>query len=112
MITNTEAVEAYFGYWPEFADAPITRFSFAEGGQFSLTLNYIDADQGLAAEITLQFNGVSDVELTNLLTHNVVDRLSPGVAPPFRLEIEACAGLDGSFAYTSAQVTDFVIRQP
>jgi hypothetical protein len=110
MIANTEPVESYFGYWPEFADAPIERFSYDKSGELSLTLNYIDAEQGLAAIVTLQFNGVSDVELTDILQQNVVDKLSATDSSPFRLEIEACYGLCGGFTYTSAQVAAFIPR--
>jgi hypothetical protein len=106
MIENSELVTSYFGYWPEFADAKVARLCLSDRGEILLDLIYIDAEQGKAATIALQFNGIADVELTDFMTHNLLDQLSIEGDSPLVVGIAACYGLSGSFKCASAQVTE------
>ena len=106
MIENSECVASYFGYWPDFADAKIARFCLSDRGEILFDLFYVDAEQSKAATIALQFNGVADVELTDLMAHNVLDQLSIEGGSPLVVGIAACYGLSGSFKCASAQVTE------
>ena len=104
MISRSDAVESIFGYWPEFADAEVSLFSYESTGTIRLELSYIDAQLDKAAIVSLRFTGVSGVELTELMSRNVLDRLSVSMGTPIRVELEACYGLSGSFSCTGAEV--------
>jgi hypothetical protein len=103
-------VIAYFGYWPDFADASIKRFSYNDDRTLSMAIFYIDADLGLAANVTLEFSDVSDLALTEIQTTNYIDALTVIPGPPITVEIAACSGLGGSFRCSSARVAEFEIR--
>jgi hypothetical protein len=104
MISRSDTVEAIFGYWPEFADAEVSLFAYESTGTILLDLSYIDAQLEKAAIVRLRFTGVSHVELTELMSHNILDRLSVSTGAPIRVELDACYGLSGSFACTGAEV--------
>src|SRR6185312_2217799 len=108
MISHAELVESIFGYWPEFADGRIEFFSFEQPGIICLRIFYIDSQIDKAATVTLQFTGVTDVDLSELRKENVVDALSVSEASPFLVTIEACYGLGGTFVCTSVEVAAVV----
>jgi hypothetical protein len=108
MISHAELVESIFGYWPEFSDGRIELFSFEQPGVICLRIFYVDSQIDRAATVNLQFNGVTDVDLSELCKENIVDVLSVSEASPFLVTIEACYGLGGTFMCTSAEVTAVV----
>jgi hypothetical protein len=58
--------------------------------------------------VTILFIGISNVELSDLLAHNTIDKISiTGDRSPFLATITACIGLAGSFLCTAAKVTEF-----
>jgi hypothetical protein len=75
MIQGAELVQSYFGYWPEFCDAKITSIVYEAHSSLVLGFCYIDSDLGRAADIQLKFLGVSDMELTDFASENVIDAL-------------------------------------
>ena len=97
MEVRSGLVKDHLGYWPEFADAKVVNFGWAQPGQIDLALHYVDADQGKDAIISLRFSGVSDVELSDLKSENVVDCLSLSPGTPISVELVACYGLCGTF---------------
>ena len=105
MISHAELVEDFFGYWPEFADAKVVNFGWAQPGAIELALHYIDAARGKDAVVNLRFSGVSNVGLTDLMSENVVDCLSISPGPPVAVELEACYGLAGTFQCSAVEVT-------
>ena len=107
MEVRSGLVKDHFGYWPEFADAKVVNFSWAQPGQIDLALHYVDADQGKDAIISLRFSGVSDVELSDLKSENVVDCLSPSPGIPISVELVACYGLCGTFLCLGVEVVGF-----
>lgn len=105
MISQSEAVESIFGYWPEFADAKILLLAYERPDIIRLDLSYIDVELEKTAVIGLRFVGVRDLYLTDLRSENVLDSLSISADTPMRIELEACYGLGGSFTCTGAEVT-------
>ena len=108
MISHAELVESIFGYWPEFADGRIELFSFEQPDVISLRIFYIDANIKKAATIGLRFAGVTEVDLSEFRSENVIDALSISSASPLVVTIEACFGLYGTFTCASAEVTGVV----
>jgi hypothetical protein len=108
MISRAELVESIFGYWPEFADGRIEFFSFEQPGIICLRIFYIDSSIQKAATVSLRFTGVTDVDLSEILSENVVDALSVSSVSPAIVTIEGCYGLCGTFKCISAQVTSVV----
>ena len=108
MISHTELVESIFGYWPEFSDGRIEFFSFEQPCIICLRIFYIDSNIQKAATVSLRFTGVTDIELSGVLTENVIDVLSVSSASPAIVTIDSCYGLCGSFKCTSAEVTSVV----
>jgi hypothetical protein len=108
-IANSSEVVAHFGYWPEFADAPIERFTFQDRGAISFALRYIDSGTRKSGLVTLSFGEVSDVQLTDLLTHNYLDALEIGEGPENLVRLVACSGLAGSFRCKSISVVAFEV---
>jgi hypothetical protein len=104
MIAQAEQVECYFGYWPEFSDGSITRFSYEDESVISLTICYIDTNQNKAAQVEFKFNGVSNIELSNLKSQNIIDVLCISQDQLVKVELEACYGLFGSFNCRSVEV--------
>jgi hypothetical protein len=104
MISRSDIVKSVFGYWPEFADARVLLLAYESNGTIRLDLSYIDAQLGKAAVVSLLFTGAADVELTQLLSENVLDRLSISADTPMRVDLEACYGLCGNFTCTTAEV--------
>lgn len=104
MINHAEKVESYFGYWPLFCDAKITNFSFAQPGTITLVIAYIDAEKHRGAEVSLKFSGVTEVELSELLTENVIDALRIPEELPAQVTLEACYGLEGTFSCAAIEV--------
>ena len=105
MISRSEFVEDFFGYWPQFADAKVVQFGWAQPGQIDLSLHYIDAARCKDAVVALRFFGVSNVELTDLKSENVVDCLSISPGTLVGVELEACYGLSGTFQCLRVEVT-------
>ena len=108
MISHAELVESIFGYWPEFSDGRIEFFSFEWPGVICLRISYIDSNIQKAAVVSLRFAGVTDTDLSELLTENIVDVLSVSSGYPAIVTIEACHGLCGTFKCTSAEVAAVV----
>jgi len=105
MISRSELVEGFFGYWPQFADAKVVHFSWARSGEIDLALHYIDASEAKDAVVSFRFSGVRNVELTELKSENVVDCLSISRGALVGVELEACYGLGGSFECLAVEVT-------
>jgi len=105
MISNSELVEAFFGYWPEFADAKGIKFGWAQSGAVDLALHYIDAGRGKNAIVSFRFDGVTNVRITDLVSENVLDCLSISPGTPIAVELEACHGLAGTFQCSNVEVT-------
>ncbi len=108
MIENADKVSSYFGYWPEFCDAKIESFSYNSSGIIELSIFYIDADLDKTAHITLQFDGVTEVSLSDLLSENVIDEISIEGSEPFTISMESCYGMGGSFKCNSIRVANFL----
>jgi len=108
MILHAELVESIFGYWPEFADGRIELFSFEQPRIICLRIFYIDSDIQKAATVSLRFTGVTDIDLSGVLSENVIDVLSVSSTSPAIVTIEGCYGLCGTFKCTSAEVTSVV----
>jgi hypothetical protein len=106
MISHSELVEDFFGYWPEFADARIVSFAWAQPGSMNLVLHYIDAEQRKDAIVSLRFGGATDVQLTDLKSENVLDRLGISAGSSVAVELEACYGLAGTFRCSVVEVTE------
>jgi hypothetical protein len=105
MIAQAEKVESYFGCWPDFSDGKITCFSYEDGTTISLAIDYIDRDKDKAAQVEIRFNGVSNIELTDVKSQNIIDVLRISHDQPIKVELEACYGLDGSFNCCTVEVT-------
>ncbi|MGY0613425.1 MULTISPECIES: Imm50 family immunity protein [unclassified Luteimonas] len=108
MISKSDSVTSIFGYWPEFADARLTSFNYSAEGTVTLDLFYIDASAGKGAVVGLSFTGVRDIELSDLASENVLDRLAIAQGSPLLVTLEPCIGLGGSFTCTAATVTGVV----
>jgi len=108
MSLRAELVESIFGYWPEFADGRIEFFSLDHQGILCLRIFYIDADIQKVATVGLRFTGVTDVDLAELRSENIVDALIVSSASPAIVTIEGCYGLCGTFKCISAEVTSVV----
>jgi hypothetical protein len=104
MIFHAETVESIFGYWPEFSDGRIELFSFERPGIICLGISYIDSNIQKAAVVSLRFSGVTDVDLSELCSENIVDVLSISSESPTVVTIESCYGLCGTFKCTAAEV--------
>ncbi|MGY1424165.1 Imm50 family immunity protein [Lysobacter sp. A289] len=108
MISKSDAVTSIFGYWPEFADARLISFSYSADSSVTLELFYIDVSAGKGAVVSLLFAGVRDIELNDLASDNVLDRLAIAEGSPLLVTLEPCIGLGGSFTCTAATVTGVV----
>jgi hypothetical protein len=108
MISHAETVESIFGYWPEFADGRIELFSFVWPGIICLTISYVDSNIQKAAFVSLRFSGVTDVDLSELCSENIVDVLSISSESPTVVTIEGCYGLCGTFKCDAVEVADVV----
>ncbi len=111
MIQCAEIVESYFGYWPQFCDAKITFMLYEAHSSLILGLSYIDSDQRKVADIRLKFSGVSDVELTDFCSENVLDALRISPESPTTVRLEACYGLNGQFICIEVEVMSLVRRE-
>jgi len=108
MISHAELVESIFGYWPDFADGKIQLFSFERTGVVLLSIYYIDSQLSKAATVNLRFAGVTELNLSELRSENVVDVLSISSESSALVTSEGCYGLCGTFRCTSAEVTSVV----
>ncbi|UXA51395.1 immunity 50 family protein [Xanthomonas prunicola] len=108
MILHADIVESIFGYWPDFADAKIVSVTYERPDSVRLTVDYIDAGAGKAAVVSLWFTGVTDLELTDLLSENVLDILGISHGAPIVVTLEACHGLQGRFHCSAVAVTAVV----
>ena len=111
MIKHAEEVESYFGYWPLFCDGKIKSLAYVQPGTISLAIFYVDAEKQKAAEVTLTFSGVTDVELSELRSENVIDALRIPDRLPAQVTLEACYGLAGSFNCAAVEVSS-VLQKP
>jgi hypothetical protein len=105
MISHAEKVESYFGYWPLFCDGKITNLAFAQPGTITLVVAYIDSERHRGAEVSLKFSGVTEVELSELRSENVIDALRIPEELPAQVTLEACYGLAGSFRCAAVEVS-------
>jgi hypothetical protein len=104
MIKNRELVTSHFGYWPEFADGKVMRFAFDYSGVIELVVHYIDAEKQKSGHIGFRFDSVSDVELMELRSENVIDVLGISGGGPHTVTIDACCGLYGTFMCREIEV--------
>ena len=104
MIAHAEQVECYFGYWPDFSDGSINRFSYEDGATIYLTIDYIDSDQNKAAQVEIRFTGTSSIELTEFRSQNIIDVLRISHDQPIKVELEASYGLNGHFHCCAVEV--------
>jgi len=104
MIKHAEIVESYFGYWPLFCDGKIKDLTITQPGTITLVILYIDAEKHRDAEIGLKFSGVTDVDLSELRSENVIDTLCIPEEFPAQVTLEACYGLAGSFKCAAVEV--------
>ena len=104
MVRNSAEVIEYFGYWPQFCDAKVQSFELIPPGTIKLSLFYVDSDQNKRAKIDLVFSGVTDMELSELRTENVIDELSIREGAATEVRIEAAFGLSGSFSCVNGEV--------
>lgn len=105
IIANSKRVEDYFGYWPQFCDGKILSLQFEKKGNINLRISYIDTDQNKRAITDLCFENVSEVELHELRSENVLDELSTEKnGSMITITLEACYGLHGSFSCEKAEV--------
>jgi hypothetical protein len=108
MITRAEEVESYFGYWPLFCDGKIKSVAYVQPSTIVLAISYVDVEKQKAAEVTLTFLGVTDIELSELRSENVIDALRIPQELPAQVTIEACYGLEGSFNCSAIEVSSVV----
>lgn len=106
MIIGEVLVTSYFGYWPEFSDGKITRLTYERTGDISISITYIDADKRKAAEVSLKFSNVSNIELTDFKSENVIDVLAIEGADPVAVSLDACYGLSGQFTCERVEVVE------
>lgn len=111
MIKYADKVQSYFGYWPLFCDGKIKSIAFVQPGTITLVICYIDADKQKGAEITLTFSDVTDLELSELSSENVIDALHISEELPIQVTLEACYGLAGKFKCAAAEVS-YVLKKP
>ena len=105
MIARAEEVESYFGYWPLFCDGKIKSLTYIQPGTITLAISYVDAEKQKGAEVTLMFSGVTDVELSELRSENVIDALRIPENFPALVTLEACYGFAGSFKCVAVEVS-------
>ena len=103
MIKNDSKLIEHFGYWPEFCDAKIKSFS-NDSGVIKILIHYIDSDQSKSATIYLKFSDVSQVELSELKSENVIDFLKISGNEPYEVVVEPCYGLGGTFKCSTIEV--------
>lgn len=108
MITRAEEVESYFGYWPLFCDGKINSLAYVQPGTITLAISYVDVEKQKAAEVVLTFWGVTDIELSELRSENVIDALRIPQELPAQVTIEACYGLEGGFKCSAIEVSSVV----
>jgi hypothetical protein len=69
-----------------------------------LNLFYIDVDNGHCGNVELRFAGISEVELDELRTENVVDALIIPETATQPVLLESACGLAGSFRCETVEV--------
>lgn len=106
MILRADLVESIFGYWPTFADGRMISLTVEAAGSISMVISYIDSDLRRCARIGLRFSGVSNVDLSDLLSENVIDALHIPVDGAGVVDIEACYGLTGTFQCAGTEVSE------
>ena len=106
MIANSHLVTEHFGYWPEFCDAHLEGFAFETSGTILFSLFYIASDINKKAHIHFRFTGVSDIDLSELRSENVIDEIKIENSSPIAVSIEAACGLWGSFYCENVEVTN------
>ena len=111
MINDAEKIEHYFGYWPQFCDGRIERLVYEQAGIIELSIAYIDSDKALSATVFLQFCGVSELELYDLMTANVLDVLHIAEGDPIQVTLEAAYGLTGAFRCKKVSVVALLPAQ-
>jgi len=79
--------------------------TFAQPGTITLVIDYIDAEKHRGAEVSLKFSGVTEIELSELRSENVIDALRIPEVFPAQVTLEACYGLEGSFRCAAVEVS-------
>lgn len=74
----------------------------------SLSILCIDAGLKKSALISLRFAGVTELELFEVRSTNVIDTLAISATSPYVVSIEACYGMEGTFKCTTVEVTSVV----
>lgn len=104
MISQAHIVASYFGYWPEFSDGKINSFAYEAPSSVLMGISYIDAETSKGARIHFRFDGVSEVDLSELKSENVIESLRITEVGPGLVMLKACYGLAGSFNFEAAAV--------
>lgn len=85
-IINSEIVREYFGYWPDFHDAEITKVTFEANSGYWPSVTFLIAAFGMTkgtdesghfkltkhCNIELQFAGVHEIEFDGFSHQNVI----------------------------------------
>jgi hypothetical protein len=115
-IKNCKKTIDFFGYWPKFCDAKILSFIFDKTKEriFSIQLRiyYIDADQNKNALIDILFNNVSNLDINNIFTENVLDELvinkDQNTVSSYKVELISCYGANGVFVCEEIEVVAMI----
>jgi len=108
-----DEVVSFFGYWPEFCDAKIRAFIFDRTKEHACSIKvriyYIDSNQNKSAELEIEFGDVSELNINNIFTDNVLDNLIINsnkslLNNQYEVLFIACAGLSGKFMCENIQV--------
>jgi hypothetical protein len=112
-IQGSEKIVKFFGYWPDLCDGKIRRFAILKPKagitSIEMEIGYIDSNQKKLAEIRFEFTDVSKVEIDNIYSENVLDKLefSFGTSPrgpECKVCLIPCAGARGSFLCSGVAV--------
>lgn len=99
MDNYREKVQDIFGYWPLFCDAEVYDICYKEYKEnkvFYLKLLYSDMDERKSILITLAFEDIIDIEISNIMSQNVIDQIDiMETDNNFRVEINSAVGLSG-----------------
>ena len=107
-IDGNEAIVNWFGTWPSFHDAEVISLLLARAGQSVLTV-YPYFPQKPAA-VQFIFEEVSDLELHDFSSQNVIQTLEVGIAVDqngdqvYRTVLAPCYGLSGRIDSKSVRV--------
>lgn len=108
-ILNKESVISIFGYWPEFADAKLKKFSLESTNNnifnIQLSIFYIDNNKNISSHIELLFSEVTELNMNEIKIENIIDNLSiKENNNAFSVTLEACYGVHGEFMCNHVEV--------